>query len=131
MQYINYPSITQFQQHVELKDFRKPTKKEYVRYVRKLAEHFQCDPATLTEDQLRQYFLFLRQHKHYKAATMKGAKYSLLCFFVEHLKHKDQSFLTRKTSAPAKANDQKGKSKHHPFFTGLVQPLIAFRLRAI
>ena len=50
----NYPSITSFQQHVELKDFRAPTKKEYLRYVRKLAEHFQCDPATLTEDQLRQ-----------------------------------------------------------------------------
>jgi len=91
MKYTTYPSITQFQQHVELKDFRKPTKKEYVRYVRKLAERFQCDPATLTEDQLRQYFLFLRQHKHYKAATMKGAKYSLLCFYVEHLKQKQWS----------------------------------------
>jgi len=87
----NYPSITSFQQHVELKDFRAPTKKEYVRYVRKLAEHFQCDPATLTEDQLREYFLFLRQHKHYKAPTMKGAKYSLLCFYVEHLKQKHWS----------------------------------------
>src|ERR1051326_1186383 len=85
MHNINYPSITQFEQHVELKDFREPTKKEYVRYVRKLAEHFQCDPATLTQDQLRQYFLFLRQHKHYKAAPMKAAKYSLLCFYVEHL----------------------------------------------
>ncbi len=39
----NYPSITKFQQLVELKDYRKLTKKEYVRYVRKLAEHFQCD----------------------------------------------------------------------------------------
>ncbi len=66
---INYPSITQFEHHVELKDYRQPTKKEYIRYVRKLAEHFQCDPATLTEDQLRQYFLFLHQHKHYKAAN--------------------------------------------------------------
>ena len=54
MKYTSYPSITKFQQLVELKDYRKPTKKEYVRYVRKLAEHFQCDPATLTEDQLRQ-----------------------------------------------------------------------------
>src|SRR5450759_5786630 len=52
MKYTSYPSITKFQQLVELKDYRKPTKKEYVRYVRKLAEHFQCDPATLTEDQL-------------------------------------------------------------------------------
>ena len=33
---ISYPSITQFQQLVELKDYREPTKKEYVRYVRKL-----------------------------------------------------------------------------------------------
>jgi hypothetical protein len=38
-----------------------------VRYVRKLAEHFQCDPAILTENQLRQYFLFLREHKHSSA----------------------------------------------------------------
>src|ERR1035438_5021679 len=64
MKSTSYPSITKFQQLVELKDHPKPTKKEYVRYVRKLAEHFQCDPATLTEDQLRQYFLFLREHKH-------------------------------------------------------------------
>ena len=86
MKYTTYPSITQFQQLVELKDYRKPTKKEYVRYVRKLAEHFQCDPATLTEDQLRQYFLFLREHKHYSRSPMKMAKYALLCFFVECLK---------------------------------------------
>ena len=82
----NYPSISQFQQLVELKDYRPATKKEYVRYVCKLAEHFQCDPATLTQDQIRHYFLFLRQHKHYKAAPMKAAKYSLLSFYVDCLK---------------------------------------------
>ena len=83
---INYPSIAQFQQLVELKDYRPATKKEYVRYVRKLAEHFQCDPATLSENQIREYFLFLRQHKRYKRAAMKAAKFSLRCFFVESLK---------------------------------------------
>ena len=57
---IHYPSIATFQQFVELKDYRPPTRKEYVRYVRKLAEHFQCDPATLSEDQVRQYFPSLR-----------------------------------------------------------------------
>jgi hypothetical protein len=59
----DYPSITKFQQLVELKDFKPATKKEYVRYVRRLSDRFQCDPATLTEDQLRSYFLFLRQEK--------------------------------------------------------------------
>jgi site-specific recombinase XerD len=82
---LTYPSITKFQQFVELKDYRPATKEEYVRYVCKLAEHFQCDPATLTENQLRQYFLFLRQHKHYKAAPMKAAKYSLLSFYLDCL----------------------------------------------
>jgi site-specific recombinase XerD len=83
---LNYPSITKFQQLVELKDYRPATKEEYVRYVRKLAEHCQCDPATLTENQIREYFLFLRQHKRYKAAPMKAAKYSLLSFYVDCLK---------------------------------------------
>src|SRR2546427_3898714 len=86
MKHINYPSITQFQQLVELKDFRKPTKKEYVRYVCKLAEHFQCDPSTLSENQIREYFLFLRQHKRYKAPPMKAAKYSLLSFCLDCVK---------------------------------------------
>ena len=81
----NYPSIAKFQQLVELKDYRPPTKKEYVRYVRKLAEHVQCDPATLTENQVREYFLFLRQHKHYTRSPMKAAKYALRCFYVECL----------------------------------------------
>jgi integrase len=82
----NYPSIEQFRAFVELKDFRAPTKKEYVRNVGKLAEHFQCDPATLTENQLREYFLFLRQHKHYKHSPMKAAKFALRCFYFECVK---------------------------------------------
>ena len=78
-----YPSIAKFQQFVELKDYRPPTKKEYVRYVRKLAEHFGCDPLSLSEDQLRAYFLFLRQDKHYSRSPMKAAKFSLRSFFVD------------------------------------------------
>jgi site-specific recombinase XerD len=78
-----YPSIAKFQQFVELKDYRPPTKKEYVRYVRKLAEHFAADPLSLSEDQVRQYFLFLRQEKHYARSAMKAAKFSLRSFFVD------------------------------------------------
>ena len=83
---LNPPSISQFQQFVELKDYRPATKKEYVRYVCKLAGHFQCDPASLTENQIREYFLFLRQHKHYKHSPMKAAKYSLMAFYLDCVK---------------------------------------------
>jgi hypothetical protein len=54
----NYPSsIIQFKEFVELKDYRGPTKEKYVSSVWKLAQHFGCDPARLSENQLRQYFL--------------------------------------------------------------------------
>ena len=81
----DHPSITKFRQLVELKDFRPPTKKEYVRYLRKLGEHYACDPATLSEDQLRAYFLFLRQEKKFGGSAMKLARCALRCFFREGL----------------------------------------------
>jgi site-specific recombinase XerD len=76
-----FPSLTKFADFVQLKDYRPPTKDEYVRYLRKLAEHSRCDPATLTEDQLRAYFLFLRQEKHYGGSAMKLARCALRSFF--------------------------------------------------
>lgn len=87
-----YPSIAKFQQFVELKDYRRPRPKRNTsrvklrhaagRCVRKLAEHFQCDPIILAEEQL--YFLFLRQDKHYTRSPMKAAKFSLRSFFVDY-----------------------------------------------
>jgi site-specific recombinase XerD len=85
---ITYPSLAKFAAFVELKDFRGPTKKEYVRYLRKLGEHFQCDPAVLSEDQLRAYFLFLRQEKKFGGSAMKLARCALRAFFRECL-HRD------------------------------------------
>ena len=82
---INYPSITKFTAFVELKDFRAPTKKEYVRYVRRLGDHYQCDPATLTEDQVRAYYLELRQVRKFGASAMTVAKCALRAFFQDCL----------------------------------------------
>ena len=76
-----FPSLAKFADFVQLKDYRQPTKDEYVRYVRKLGEHYTCDPATLTEDQLRAYFLFLRQEKKFGGSAMKLARCSLRSFF--------------------------------------------------
>jgi integrase/recombinase XerD len=82
---IDSPSLTKFAAFVELKDFRPPTKKEYVRYLRKLGEHYACDPAALSEDQLRAYFLFLRQKKKFGGSAMKLARCALRAFFRECL----------------------------------------------
>jgi integrase/recombinase XerD len=81
-------SITQFKQHVEFKDFRPATKQGYVRYLWKLVEHFDRDPAALTENDLRQYFLHLREQLHCSPSSMNGAKWALRCFYLECLKVK-------------------------------------------
>lgn len=82
----NYPSITHFQQHVELKDYAAVTKYEYVRLVRKLAERYQCDPAALSEEQIRNYFLYLRQERNLKGSAMTQVRVALRSFFRESLK---------------------------------------------
>ena len=81
----DHPSIAKFTAFVQLKDFRGPTKKEYVRYVRRLGDHHQCDPAALTEDQIRAYFLFLRQEKKFGGSAMKLARCALRAFFQDCL----------------------------------------------
>ena len=68
------PSIATFAAFVQLKDYRQPTKKEYIRYVRRLGDHYQCDPATLSEDQIRAYYLELRQVRKFGGSAMKIAK---------------------------------------------------------
>ena len=78
---IDTPSLAKFSAFVQLKDFRAPTKKEYVRYVRRLGDHYQCDPATLSEDQVRAYYLCLRQEKQFGSSAMKVAKCALRAFF--------------------------------------------------
>ena len=52
MKHLPYPSIAQFQELVQLKDYRPSTQREYIRHLCKLAEHFECDPAKLTESVL-------------------------------------------------------------------------------
>ena len=59
------------------------TQNLYIRAVRQLAEHYRKPPDQTTEEELRQYFLFLKNEKHYAPSTLNVA----LCgirFFYEH-----------------------------------------------
>jgi len=98
-----FSSLTKFADFVQLKDYRPPTKDEYVRYVRKLGEHYQCDPATLTEEQVRAYFLFLRQEKKFGGSAMKLARCSLRSFFRDCLHVPDWTVFEEVRIAPPQA----------------------------
>jgi site-specific recombinase XerD len=81
-----YLCIAKFAEFVQLKDYRPPTKKEYVRYLLRFADQLQRDPATASQDDLRRYFLFLREHKKFGGSAMKLARCALRSFYREHLK---------------------------------------------
>jgi integrase/recombinase XerD len=83
---LNHPCIQYFTQFVQLKDLRPKTEAEYVRRIRGLGDHFQTDPATLSEAQIREYLLHLRQVKRYTPSGLHVARAACRSFFVECVK---------------------------------------------
>ena len=55
---------------LQLKGLSERTQESYVRAVRQLAEHYHKAPDLITEEELRQYFLFIKNVKHYSRNTM-------------------------------------------------------------
>jgi integrase/recombinase XerD len=75
-------------QDMQLHGFSARTQQAYVGAVRQLFEHFHCMPAQLTEEQLREYFLYLANEKKVSRSTTTIA----LCgikFFFEHTMKRD------------------------------------------
>lgn len=67
---------------LQLRGFSERTQEAYVRAVRQLAEHYKKSPDLVTEDELRQYFLYIKNVKKYARPTTTIA----LCgikFFIE------------------------------------------------
>lgn len=73
---------------LQLRGLSERTQEMYVRAVRQLAEHYHKSPALITEEELRQYFLYLKNVKHYSRAASTIA----LCgikFLFEQTIHRD------------------------------------------
>jgi integrase/recombinase XerD len=54
---------------MQLRGFSARTQEAYVHAVRQLAAHFHQPPDQLSEDHLRQYFLYLANVKHFARAS--------------------------------------------------------------
>ena len=55
---------------LQLRGLSERTQEAYVRAVRQLSEHYHKSPDLITEEELRQYFLHLKNFKHYSRNTM-------------------------------------------------------------
>jgi site-specific recombinase XerD len=73
---------------LQLRGLAPKTQQAYVRAVRQLAEHFKKSPEDITEEDLRQYFLYLKNVRHASRSSCTQA----LCgikFFFEHTLRRD------------------------------------------
>jgi len=59
----------------------KRTHDGYLREVRKLADHCKASPSEITEDQLRRYFLFVKNVKHYAEGSLTVTLSAFKFFF--------------------------------------------------
>jgi site-specific recombinase XerD len=80
-----YESMARFADLLALHYDANRTRHAYYRQLRLLHEHFACDPATLTQAQLRDYFLFVKLKKHWKPKTIRQALAAAKMCFVDLL----------------------------------------------
>lgn len=76
-----YQSLVRFTELLKLRSMAFTTRCEYVRYVRKLAQHVKRDPAELDEAQVRAYLLHLKEAHHYSPSTMRTAVSAMRNFY--------------------------------------------------
>lgn len=89
--------MTQLRQRMieclQLRGMSERTQEMYVRAVRQLAEHYHKSPDLITEEELRQYFLYIKNVKRYS----RSASTIALCgikFFFQHTLNRDWSTLS-------------------------------------
>jgi site-specific recombinase XerD len=80
-----YDSMKRFAELLALRFDMIRTRHSYYRDLRLLHEHYQCDPAALTEDRLRDYILHVRTRKYWKPKTIRQTAAAARLFFVDLL----------------------------------------------
>jgi len=88
---------------LQLAGLSQGTQEAYVRSVRQLAGHFRLPPDRLTEPQLRDYLIHLRDVRGFAKGTFQQHFFALKFFFVNTLGY-DWPLLTKKKSASPSAN---------------------------
>jgi len=71
---------------MQLAGYSSKTQQAYMDAVRRLFDHFQCTPAQLTEEQLREYFLYLTNERKVSRPTATIALCGVKFFFERTLK---------------------------------------------
>ena len=90
-----YDSMARFAQFLALHYDANRTRHAYYRQLRLIHEHLGADPATLTETQLRDYFLFVKLKKHWQPKSIRQALAAARMFFVDLLARPDWTLFSQ------------------------------------
>jgi len=74
-----------FEEDLKLASFADRTQEAYIRAVRQLAEHYWKPPDRITEEEVRQYFLYMKNVKQYARGTMTIALCGIKFFYEKTL----------------------------------------------
>ncbi|HLB65937.1 MAG TPA: site-specific integrase, partial [Anaerolineales bacterium] len=74
------PARQRFIEDLQLRGLSARTQESYVRVARQLAEHYGKSPEVISEEELRQYLLYLKNEKHAARNTCTLALCSLKLF---------------------------------------------------
>ena len=73
--------LAEFADHVKLQDLAPSTVENYLCALRRFANHFDADPRTLGDAEVRSYFLHLREVRKLSPTTLKITRVALNRFF--------------------------------------------------
>jgi hypothetical protein len=108
----SFASLKAFADLIGLRHLRERAKREYGRRVHLLGDHFQCDPATLSEAHVTEYFVFLIRDKGLAPASIRQARTAIELFFQAIVRVDWTVFSTIRTSGTTKLpTDTRAKSE--------------------
>jgi integrase/recombinase XerD len=90
-----FDSMARFAEALALHYDANRTRHAYYRQLRLIHEHLQCDPATLTEAQLRDYFLFVKLKKHWQPKSIRQAAAAARMFFIDLLQRPEWTLFSQ------------------------------------
>lgn len=90
-----YDSMARFAEFLALHYDANRTRHAYYRQLRLIHEQLHCDPATITEAQLRDYFLFVKLKKHWQPKTIRQAAAAARMFFIDLLQRPEWTLFSQ------------------------------------
>lgn len=84
-----YPSMAEFAARLALRTDAPRTRHSYYRAMRLIHDHCGCDPARITENQLRDYILHVKTCKGWRPKTIRQTVATARLFFLDMLGHHD------------------------------------------